>query len=136
MYKKYLATLLVVLSLSFLLIGVQPTRLLAAGSVDVLTGPCSNGAAASAACQDDATNSATNPIYGPNGILTDAILVISWVVGIASIIIVIISAIRMAGSGGDSNAVSSARSALLYALIGVVIAVSAQGIAIFILKRV
>jgi hypothetical protein len=136
MYKKYFATLLIILSLGFVFMGIQPTKLLAAGSVDVLSGPCSNGAAASAACQDDATNSPTNPIYGPNGILTDAILIISWVVGVVSIVIVIISAIRMISSGGDTNAVNSARSALLFALIGVVIAVSAQGIVVFILKKV
>jgi hypothetical protein len=136
MYKKYFTSLLIVLTLGFLFLGIQPTRLLAAGSVDVLSGPCSNGAATSAACKDNATNSPTNPIYGPNGILTDAILIISWVVGIVSIIIVIISALRMVSSGGDTNTVNSARSAILYSFIGILIAVSAQGIVVFILKKV
>lgn len=149
MYKKRFISLLLALTLGFLFISIQPAKLMAA-SVDVLNNPCTtnadgtqtcnspclNGASASSSCVDDQTTSSTNPIYGPDGILTKGILIVSWIVGIVSVIIIIISAIRMVASGGDSNTVNSARGALLYALIGVVIALTAQGIAIFILKKV
>jgi len=136
MYKKHLISLSLIIVMGFVFIGIQPSRLLAA-PVDVLNGVCTGKATASSTCIDaNSTANQTNPIYGPNGILTEVIFVISWVVGVVSVIIIIISAIRMIMSAGDSNTVNSARNAILYSLLGVVIAVSAQGIVVFILRKV
>jgi hypothetical protein len=59
--------------------------------------------------------------------------ILSLVVGIIAIIMIVISAFRFITSGGDSNRVSSARSTLIYALIGVAVAALAQLLIHFVL---
>jgi hypothetical protein len=106
-------------------------------AVSILNHSCVNSDTSASVCQDGNTSAgAPNPIFGPNGFLTTAIQIIAYIVGIASIIMIIISALRMVLSGGEPSTVSSARSAVLYSLIGVAIAVAAQAIVVFVLKRV
>src|SRR5665213_1488351 len=83
-------------------------------AVSILNQSCTGSDSTSAVCQDGNTNAnAPNPIFGPSGILTSATQLIAYIVGIASVVIIIISGFRMVISGGDSNRVSSARSALI-----------------------
>lgn len=77
-----------------------------------------------------------NPLYGPNGLLTKAARIIAVVTGIISMFIISIAALRFINSQGDSQKVASARQALIFALVGLVIAASAQVIAVFILNQV
>lgn len=82
------------------------------------------------------SNTTENPIIGPNGVLTRVINLLSIVVGIAAVLSIIISALRLTLSGGDPNSVSSARRGILYAVIGLVIAAIAQLLVRFILSKV
>ena len=110
-----------------------------AAPVNPLGQPCSSGAGASATCQDNnavQSNPGQNPIVGPNGIITDIVKILSYIIGVAAIVVIIISAIRMIVSGGDPNNVSSSRNAIIYSLIGLAIAVFAQVIVAFILNKV
>lgn len=52
--------------------------------------------------------------------------ILSAIVGVAAIIMIIISGLKYITSGGDSNAVSSAKSSLIYALVGLIIVAMAQ----------
>lgn len=52
--------------------------------------------------------------------------VLSWVVGIAAIIMIIVSGFKYITSGGDAGKVTSAKNTLIYALIGIAVAVLAQ----------
>lgn len=52
--------------------------------------------------------------------------VLSWIVGIAAIIMIIVSGFKYITSGGDAGKVTSAKNTLIYALIGVAVAVLAQ----------
>ncbi len=52
--------------------------------------------------------------------------IMSIVVGVISVMMLIVAGIKFATSGGDSNSVQSARNTLIYALVGVFIAVLAQ----------
>lgn len=92
---------------------------------------------APAVCKDILASQAndTNPIYGPDGVLTRAINIISIVVGIVSVIVIIIAGIRMSLSQGDSNKIASSRSQIIYAVIGIVVAVLAQSVVRLILVR-
>lgn len=93
------------------------------------------GAEESAPCKDvSAQNAAgTNPIVS---IIKAAIDVVSKIVGIAAIIGIIASGIRLIIANGDSNSVASARTGLLYSLIGVTVTILAQIIVVFVLKDV
>jgi hypothetical protein len=60
------------------------------------------------------------------GLIRTAINIVSYIIGIAAVIMIIISAIKFTTSGGDSNSVSSAKSTLIWAIVGLVVAVLAQ----------
>jgi heme/copper-type cytochrome/quinol oxidase subunit 2 len=71
-----------------------------------------------------------------NSLLKTILNIISWVAGIIVIIMIIISGIKFATSGGSSEKVSSAKGTLTYALVGMVIVILAQVIVRFVLKSV
>lgn len=62
--------------------------------------------------------------------------ILSFVVGIAAIIMIIISGFKYIVSGGDSAKVGSAKNTLIYALIGLIVAALAQVLVHFVLNRV
>lgn len=112
-------------------------------AVDVITNDnasnnaCSNSNATSkpAICSDNQTNSKDNPIIGPNGLVTKGVKILALIVGIAAVVSIIISGIRFILSSGDPNNVNNARQALIYSLVGLIIAAMAQAIASFILNK-
>ncbi len=59
-------------------------------------------------------------------IIRTVITILSYLVGIVSVIMIIIAGFKYVTSGGDSNRVGSAKSTLLYALVGLVIVALAQ----------
>lgn len=61
---------------------------------------------------------------------------VTTIVGIIAVIMIIINGFRFITSGGDSNAVTSARNGLIYAIIGLVVVVLAQVIVRFVLANV
>jgi len=80
----------------------------------------------SAACED--SGSPGNPLFGADGIITNGVQILSILVGIAAVVVLIISGIRMITSGGDANSVAASRQAIFYAIIGLVVAVLSQAI--------
>ena len=85
-------------------------------------------------CQDvNAQGGNNDPIIK---ILKAAVEVVSYVTGVAAIILIIVSAIRFIASDGDSGKVAQAKSTLIYALVGVIITVMAQAIIGFVLNKV
>jgi hypothetical protein len=87
-------------------------------------------------CGDNSASSKSNPIFGPNGVLTSAINILSIIVGVAAIVAIIISGLRMIVSNGDSNTFASARNGLIYSAVGLIVAVLAQIIVSFVLTNI
>ena len=83
-------------------------------------------------CSDTA-NSGQNDIYGPTGLITSAIDIISLIAGVVAVIVLMIGGFRFVVSGGDANSVSGARNMILYALVGFIIIGAAQLIMRFII---
>lgn len=77
-------------------------------------------------CNDTQNNGGTNGVYGTGGAILIAINIISIVGGVAAVIIIIISGIRLAVSGGDTNQVNSARNSIIYAFVGLVVISAAE----------
>lgn len=94
---------------------------------------CSQNAASTNVCKDAGVKHTTNPITHTIGTV---ISILSYIIGAAAIIGIIVSSLRLITSNGDSNAVASARSSILYCLIGVLIAIAAQTIVIFVLDKI
>lgn len=68
-------------------------------------------------------------------ILKSVLHILSIVVGVAAVITIIISGLRFITSQGDASNIASARSGLIYALVGLVIVALSQVIARFVLDR-
>jgi hypothetical protein len=90
-------------------------------------------------CLEDGTDktdtSAGNTVDLPQ-LIQRAINIISWIVGVAAVIMIIIGGFKYIISGGDSNNVSGAKNTILYAIIGLVIVALAQIIVRFVLTNV
>lgn len=71
-----------------------------------------------------------------DGVIQVAVNILSAVVGVASVIMIIISGFKYITAGGDSNSIASAKNTIIYALVGLTIAALAQVIARFVLHRV
>ena len=67
-----------------------------------------------------------NPLFGPQGILTKATHLLSIVVAIAAVIMIMVGGIRFITSGDNPQNVTKARETILYAVVGLIIAASAQ----------
>jgi len=129
MIKKFLS------SIGILLLSLNAFGVIAQ-AVDVNQDICAvNGAANSSFCQQNAQNQGKNPIFGVDGIITKVGNVISILTGVASVIMIIVGGLQYVLSTGDPNRTNSAKNTILYALIGLVVAISAQVIVRLVLTR-
>lgn len=94
------------------------------------------------ACKDNSSASicpenkpSQNPIYGPNGIITKIANIIAIVVGIAAVIVIIVAGIQYMVSTGDPTKVNNAKNAIIYAIVGLVIAVVARTLVVFMIGK-
>ncbi|HTB48577.1 MAG TPA: hypothetical protein VK712_00680 [Verrucomicrobiae bacterium] len=79
--------------------------------------------------KDDANNGLSQVGGGGTSIdsvVSSVVVILSVVAGMAGVIMIIISGIKYTTSGGDAGRVGSAKTTLVYALIGLAIAAAAQ----------
>jgi hypothetical protein len=69
-------------------------------------------------------------------LMATVVNVLSVVVGIAAIIMIVIAGFKYITSGGDSNKVASAKTTLIYAIVGLIVVALAQFLVHFVLKSV
>jgi hypothetical protein len=79
-------------------------------------------------CDPNAGNKVEN-------LVSAVIKILSYIVGIAAVIMVMIGGFKYITANGDSGAMASARSTIIYALIGLVIAALAQVLVHFVIKK-
>jgi hypothetical protein len=72
---------------------------------------------------------------GVENVVETGLNILTFVAGFIAVIMVIIAGVRFITSQGDSGKVAGARSAVIYALIGIVIVALAQSIVFFILRQ-
>lgn len=132
MIRKALMVIALAWAFSFVTLPVQGVM-----AVDVIGPACRDGASGATACQNNSVqpSQGSNSIYGANGVLTKVGRLLSMVVGIASVIMIIISGLKYVLASGDQSSIASAKNTLLYAIVGLVIAGSAQAIIFFVLNR-
>jgi len=68
-------------------------------------------------------------------LITTIVNILSLIVGAAAVIMIILSGMKFISSGGDANKVSSAKSSLIYAIIGLIIVALTQAIIHFTLDN-
>jgi hypothetical protein len=81
------------------------------------------------------TSQNPDPIYGSGGIFDNITNIISIIAGGAAIIILLVGSIRFITSGGDANKVSSAKSTIVGALIGIAVIVLARTLINYVVNR-
>lgn len=94
---------------------------------------CDSGGkqAKSAVCKDPGGD----PLAGPDGLLIKLTNIVAYIAGIAAIIMIIISGINFMTASGDPAKVSSARSSLTNAIIGLVVIIMAKAIITYVVVR-
>lgn len=91
------------------------------------------GSGSSSFCQDSVKR---NPLFGPTGIITKVINLVSMVAGAVAVFMIIIGGVMYILSHGDSSSVKKAHDTLLYAIIGLFIVIMAQAIVRFVLVNI
>lgn len=67
--------------------------------------------------------------------LRNVVNVFSAIVGVVAVIVVLIAGFQYVTAAGDSSKVASAKSTLIYAIVGLIIAALSQSIVQFVLKK-
>lgn len=75
-------------------------------------------------------------LVGINGIFTRITNTVLYIVGVISVIMLVWGGLRYILSGGDSKKITDAKNTILYAIIGLVIAVLAYAIVNFVLNTI
>ena len=114
-----------------------PSILVASMSLTVMVAPLASaefsggvqGGADSARGEDQTTE-----LFGQTGIFRTITNVLLFVLGAISVIMIIIGGLRYVVSGGNATAVTAAKNTILYAIVGVVVALLAYAIINFVLN--
>jgi hypothetical protein len=98
------------------------------GAINVFDDSCTGSNARTSVCrarsQDDA-----------NSLIRDVIRVLLFIVGTVSVIMIIVGGIRYTLSNGDAGQIKSAKDTVLYAVVGLVVALLAYAIVNFVVAR-
>ena len=75
-------------------------------------------------------------LLGNNGTFTNLANTILYIVGLVSVVMLIFGGLRYVVSGGDSKKVTDAKNTVLYAIIGLIIAILSYAIVNFVLNAI
>ena len=138
--KKSLQSLLIV---PVLALGVGFAAVVPASNVGAVVANCSGaelslqGGADCAQGKDQSGNASClfggTTCGGGQGIFKTITNVLLFLIGAISVIMLIIGGIRYVVSGGDSSAVTGAKNTILYAIVGIVVAILAYALVNFVI---
>lgn len=125
--KKSLQSLLLVPALALAASAVMPVMQPAAVYAQAPEGGVRGGVNAAGA-DENATG-----IFDEGGIFRTIVNTLLFIIGAIAVIMIIFGGFKYVTSGGDSNGVTSAKNTILYAVIGLIVAVLAFAIIDFVL---
>ncbi len=132
--KQTLLTLLAVPLLALSVTGVVSTTAFAGDDKACADGNAAvSGLTGSAECAKGG-GQATD-LFGPTGIFKTITNVLLFIIGAISVIMLVIGGVRYTISQGDSSAVTSAKNTILYAIIGLIVAILAYAIVNFVISQ-
>ncbi len=88
----------------------------------------------STACKEKNPNS-QNPLFGPGSVMTSVINVLSLVVAIIAVISIMIAGLRYIMGGNKPEDLSNARTRIIWALVALLVVISAQAVVRFVLAK-
>lgn len=106
--------------------------------------PCTAEGKDSLFCQDknanppgsDPIDNAASPLLGKSSIFYKIIQTVTIVTGAISIIMIMVGGFKYIVSGGDGPAIKGAKDTILYAVIGLAVAIFSQSIITFVLSNI
>jgi uncharacterized membrane protein len=132
MKKKSIKIMLVgLLAVPLMAIGAGlfvPTNVFAAAECGDVNGGITGGVA----CGNGANVPQT--LFGPGGTFTIIVNIFLFVIGAIAVIMLIYGGIRYTISGGESKNVTAAKDTILYAVVGIVVALLAYAIVNFVIN--
>lgn len=114
-----------------ILLLVSPATVSAAW--DPFRGACENVGDASSVCRSPGSD---DPIAGADGVIVRVTSILAVIAGAVSVIFVTWGGFKYITSGGDSSEVATAKNTIIAALIGLVLALLARPIVLFVISRV
>jgi len=125
-YKKILLVLALVIGLSFVLFHAPHASALFDNAKQ---DACEGVGLGAGGCNNATSGKISN-------LITTVVNILSLVVGIGAVIMIMVGGFKYVTSGGDSSKTGSAKSTIVYALIGLVIVALAQVIVKFVVNAV
>lgn len=77
-----------------------------------------------------------NPVFGPDSVTAKIINLLSFIVGVAAVIGIMLGGLKFILGGDNPQEVAAARNIIIYAVVGIVIALSSQLIVRVFLYRI
>lgn len=93
--------------------------------------PTSSGISGSADCAKGTGQS--DSLFGEAGVFKTVTNVLLFIIGAVAVIMLVIGGIRYTISGGDSNSITAAKNTILYAIIGIIVAILAYAAVNFVI---
>ena len=134
--KSSLQGLLLVPALMLGLGAVVPVLVPAtAGAAELgkICDPDAGGAGGGAKCVQ--SDDQPTDLFGNGGIFTKIVNALLFLIGAIAVIMLVYGGIRYATSGGDASAVTAAKNTILYAIVGIVVAILAYAIVNFVVTQ-
>jgi hypothetical protein len=75
-------------------------------------------------------------LFGDTGIITEVVRTLLYAVGIISVVMLIYGGLRYVVSGGDNKKVTDAKNTIMYAIIGLIIALLSYAIVEFVMRQI
>ncbi len=127
MIKKLILVVSALVALALPLAMTLPAKAVCDSSPnDPLSCVCSQPEAKDSTACAGRTDPGIDPISGPNGIIPKVVNIVTIIVGVASVIVVILGGLQYVMSTGDSAKTAKAKDTIMYAAIGLAIAIMAQ----------
>ncbi len=82
------------------------------------------------------TNCGQDDLFGSNGLITKIVKLLDFLIGGIALFVLIIAGITFVTSSGNPDSAKKAREAIIYASVGLIVAIIAQFIVLFVLDRI
>lgn len=119
---------LIIFMAFFATLGLASTPFVAAHAIDVF--PRCNGDQTSTVC-----SGTKDTLLGPGGFWNRILETFTFAIGAIAVLMIIIGGIRYTISNGDQSQITSAKNTILYAIVGLVVAMLAYAIVHFVISQ-
>ena len=126
----------------FISLGILATGILGASGTLAVVTPSAQALDVYKACSNGDADASSNVCKAANkdkligGVLKNVINTLIFIIAIISVIVIIIGGIRFTTSSGDPQQAASARNTIIYAIVGLVIAIMSYAIVNFVLNNI